>query len=143
MASFNKVLIMGRLTRDPELRYTPSNTPVADFGFAMSEVFKNKAGETVEQTCFVDVVVWGRQAETTNEFLKKGSPAFIEGRLQFEQWETQQGEKRNKLKVRADRVQFLSSNKSESSENNKDQQDSSLNNEGDDPSDNELDAPPF
>ena len=99
MASFNKVLIMGRLTRDPELRYTPSNTPVADFGFAMSEVFKNKAGETVEQTCFVDVVVWGRQAETANEFLKKGSPAFIEGRLQFEQWETQQGEKRNKLKT--------------------------------------------
>ena len=97
MASFNKVLIMGRLTRDPELRYTPSNTPVADFGFAMSEVFKNKAGETVEQTCFVDVVVWGRQAETANEFLKKGSPAFIEGRLQFEQWETQQGEKRNKM----------------------------------------------
>ena len=112
MASFNKVLIMGRLTRDPELRYTPSNTPVADFGFAMSEVFKNKAGETVEQTCFVDVVVWGRQAETANEFLKKGSPAFIEGRLQFEQWETQLGEKRNNLKVRADRVQFLSSNKS-------------------------------
>ena len=143
MASFNKVLIMGRLTRDPELRYTPSNTPVADFGFAMSEVFKNKVGETVEQTCFVDVVVWGRQAETANEFLKKGSPAFIEGRLQFEQWETQQGEKRNKLKVRADRVQFLSSNKSESSENNKDQQDSSLNNEGDDSSDNELEVPPF
>ena len=139
MASFNKVLIMGRLTRDPELRYTPSNTPVADFGFAMSEVFKNKAGETVEQTCFVDVVVWGRQAE----FLKKGSPAFIEGKLQFEQWETQQGEKRNKLKVRADRVQFLSSNKSESSENNQDQQDSSLNNEGDDSSDNELEVPPF
>ena len=85
----------------------------------------------------------GRQAETTNEFLKKGSQAYLEGRLQFEQWETQQREKRNKLKVRADRVQFLSSNKSESSENNKDQQDSSLNNEGDDPSDNELDAPPF
>ena len=140
MASFNKVLIMGRLTRDPELRYTPSNTPVADFGFAMSEVFKNKAGETVEQTCFVDVVVWGRQAETTNEFLKKGSPAFIEGRLQFEQWETLQGEKRNKLKVRADRVQFLSSNKSESSENNKDQQDSTINN-NDDSSDNDLEAP--
>ena len=141
MASFNKVLLMGRLTRDPELRYTPSNTPVTDFGFAMREVFKNKAGETVEQTCFVDVVVWGRQAETANEFLKKGSPAFIEGKLQFEQWETQQGEKRNKLKVRADRVQFLSSNKSELSENNKDQQDSTINN-NDDSSDNDP-VPPF
>ena len=84
MASFNKVLLMGRLTRDPELRYTPSNTPVTDFGFAMSEVFKNKAGETVEQTCFVDVVVWGRQAETTNEFLKKGTVVLLSEKVYLE-----------------------------------------------------------
>jgi len=141
MASFNKVLLMGRLTRDPELRYTPSNAPVADFGLAVSEVFKNKAGETVEQTCFADIVVWGRQAETTNEFLKKGSPVFIEGKLQFEQWETQQGEKRNKLKIRADRVQFLSSNKSEASEDTKNNQNSSVDNLDKDSSDDDLIVP--
>ena len=109
MASFNRVMLMGNLTRNPELKYTPSGTAVTDLGLAVNESLKNKAGETVEQTCFVDVVVWGRQAETASEFLKKGSPAFIEGRLQFDQWENQEGEKRSKLRVRAERVQFLSS----------------------------------
>ena len=109
MASFNRVMLMGNLTRNPELKYTPSGTAVTDLGLAVNESFKNKAGETVEQTCFVDVVVWGRQAETASEFLTKGSPAFIEGRLQFDQWENQEGEKRSKLRVRADRVQFLNS----------------------------------
>lgn len=109
MASFNKVLLMGNLTRNPEIRYTPSGTAVADLGLAVNENFKNKAGETVESTCFVDVVVWGRQAETTSEYLHKGSPVFIEGRLQLDQWESQQGEKRSKLRVRAERVQFLGS----------------------------------
>jgi single-strand DNA-binding protein len=107
MASFNRVLLMGNLTRNPEIRYTPSGTAVADLGLAVNENFKNKAGETVEQTCFVDVVVWGRQAETAAEYLQKGSPVFVEGRLQLDQWENQQGEKRSKLRVRADRVQFL------------------------------------
>ena len=107
MASYNKVLLMGNLTRNPEIRYTPSGTAVADLGLAVNENFKNKAGETVEQTCFVDVVVWGRQAETSAEYLQKGSPVFVEGRLQLDQWENQQGEKRSKLRVRADRVQFL------------------------------------
>ena len=119
MASFNRVMLMGNLTRNPELKYTPSGTAVTDLGLAVNESFKNKAGETVEQTCFVDVVVWGRQAETASEFLTKGSPAFIEGRLQFDQWENQEGEKRSKLRVRAERVQFLSSgasNKNNSSE---------------------------
>ena len=82
---------------------------MADLGLAVNESFKNKAGETVEQTCFVDVVVWGRQAETASEYLHKGSPVFVEGRLQFDQWENAQGEKRSKLRVRADRVQFLGS----------------------------------
>ena len=109
MASFNRVMLMGNLTRNPELKYTPSGTAVTDLGLAVNESFKNKAGDTVEQTCFVDVVVWGRQAETASEFLRKGSPAFIEGRLQFDQWENQEGEKRSKLRVRAERVQFLSS----------------------------------
>ena len=109
MASYNRVLLMGNLTRNPEIRYTPSGTAVADLGLAVNESFKNKAGETVEQTCFVDVVVWGRQAETASEYLHKGSPVFVEGRLQLDQWESQQGEKRSKLRVRADRVQFLGS----------------------------------
>jgi single-strand DNA-binding protein len=109
MASYNRVLLMGNLTRNPEIRYTPSGTAVADLGLAVNENFKNKAGETVEQTCFVDVVVWGRQAETASEYLHKGSPIFVEGRLQLDQWESQQGEKRSKLRVRADRVQFLGS----------------------------------
>ena len=109
MASYNRVLLMGNLTRNPEIRYTPSGTAVADLGLAINENFKNKAGETVEQTCFVDVVVWGRQAETSAEYLQKGSPVFVEGRLQLDQWENQQGEKRSKLRVRADRVQFLGS----------------------------------
>ncbi len=109
MASYNRVLLMGNLTRNPEIRYTPSGTAVADLGLAVNENFKNKAGETVEQTCFVDVVVWGRQAETSAEYLHKGSPVFVEGRLQLDQWESQQGEKRSKLRVRADRVQFLGS----------------------------------
>ena len=89
---------------------------MAELGFAVSDNYKNKAGELVEQTCFVEVVVWGPQAESIGEYLRKGSPALIEGRLQFDQWENQQGEKRSKLRVRADRVQFLGSRKSENSE---------------------------
>lgn len=107
MANYNRVILVGRLTRDPEVRYTPSGAAVAEIGLAVSESFRNKAGEMVEQTCYVDVVVWGRQAETTGEYMRKGSPVLIEGRLQLDQWETQQGEKRSKLRVRADRVQFL------------------------------------
>ncbi len=107
MASYNRVVLMGNLTRDPELRYTPSDKAVVDLGLAVGEKFKNKAGETVDKPCFVDVVVWGRQAETANEYLRKGSTVLVEGRLQFDQWESQKGEKRSKLRVRADRMQFL------------------------------------
>lgn len=108
MTALNRVIIAGNLTRDPEVRYTPSGTAVGDVGVAISESYRNKAGELVETTCFVDVEVWGRQAETTAEYLSKGSPVLIEGRLRLDQWENQQGEKRSRLKVRADRVQFLS-----------------------------------
>lgn len=114
MASFNRVLLMGNMTRDPEVRYTPTGTAVADLGLAVNESYKNKAGEMVENTVFVDVVVWGRQAETAAEYLRKGSPVFVEGRLQLDQWESPQGEKRSKLRVRADRVQFLGGSRSES-----------------------------
>ncbi|MFA5688477.1 MAG: single-stranded DNA-binding protein [Kiritimatiellales bacterium] len=109
MSTLNRVFLMGNLTRDPEVRYTPSGTAVGELGMAVNESYKNKAGETVESTVFVDVEVWARQAETCAEYLRKGSPVFIEGRLKLDQWENQQGEKRSKLRVRADRVQFLGS----------------------------------
>jgi single-strand DNA-binding protein len=109
MPSLNRVLLAGNLTRDPEVRYTPSGTAVAELGLAINESFRNKEGELKETTCFVDIEVWGRQAETSGEYLSKGSPVLVEGRLKFEQWENQQGEKRSKLRVRGDRVQFLGS----------------------------------
>ncbi len=111
MGSSNFVLLMGNLTRDPEVRQIPSGMTVADLGVAVSEKYKNKAGELVETVCFVDVVVWGRLAETCGQYLKKGSPVLLEGKLQLDQWTDKEGEKRSKLRVRADRVQFLSSNR--------------------------------
>ncbi len=106
MASLNKVFLMGNLTRDPEVRYTPSGAAVGDLGMAVSRKFKSSDGETREETCFVSVTVWGRQAETCAEYLKKGSPAMVEGRLKFDSWE-KDGKKFNKLTVTAERVQFL------------------------------------
>lgn len=108
MGSLNRVFLMGNLTRKPELRHTPAGLAVADLGVAVSDTYKNKAGELVESTCFADVVVWGRQAETCEQFLSKGAPVVVEGRLQFDQWQTDSGEKRSRLRVRADRVQFVS-----------------------------------
>ena len=107
MANLNKVFLAGNLTRDPEVRYTPTGTAVSDLGLAINDSFKTKTGELKESTTFVDVVVWGRQAETCGEYLAKGSPVLVEGRLQLEQWQTENGEKRSRLKVHADRVQFL------------------------------------
>ncbi|MBM4151991.1 MAG: single-stranded DNA-binding protein [Kiritimatiellaceae bacterium] len=109
MTTLNRVFLMGNLTRDPEVRYTPSGTAVGDLSLAINENYKNKAGETVESTVFVEVEVWSRQAETCAEYLFKGSPVFVEGRLKLDQWTNQQGEKRSKLRVRADRVQFVGS----------------------------------
>ena len=108
MASLNKVLLIGNLTRDPELRYIPSGTAVAKFGLAVNREYTDKgSGEKKENTCFVDVTVWGRQAETCNQYLSKGRPVFLEGRLEFSSWETKEGDKRSKLEVVAERVQFL------------------------------------
>ena len=106
MASFNKVLLMGNLTRDPELRFTSNGSALAKFGLAVNR--KYKAGEEwKEEVCFVDITVWGKQAENCAEYLSKGRPVFIEGRLQFSSWETDDGQKRNKLEVVANSVQFL------------------------------------
>jgi len=106
MASFNKVLLMGNLTRDPELRFTSNGSALAKFGLAVNR--KYKAGEEwKEEVCFVDITVWGKQAENCAEYLSKGRPVFIDGRLQFSTWETDDGQKRNKLEVVANSVQFL------------------------------------
>lgn len=107
MASVNKVLLMGNLTRDPELRYTPGGMAVANLGMATNRVYKGKDGEKKEEACFVRVVVWGRQAETCGQYLTKGSSLFVEGRLQSRSWETEDKQKRSTLEVVASNVQFL------------------------------------
>jgi len=112
MASLNKVLLMGNLTRDPELRYIPSGTAVAEFGLAINREYQDKgSGEKKEDVCFVDITVWGKQAEICNQYLTKGRPVFVEGRLQFDSWEGKEGEKRSKLRVVGERVQFLGGRK--------------------------------
>ncbi|QPJ66169.1 MAG: single-stranded DNA-binding protein [Candidatus Nitrohelix vancouverensis] len=106
MASFNKVLLMGNLTRDPELRYTASGAAVASFGIAVNRKFK-QGDEWKDDVCFVDITVWGKQGENCAEYLSKGRPVFIEGYLRFSSWEGDGGQKRNKLDVTANTVQFL------------------------------------
>ena len=106
-ASLNKVLLIGNLTRDPELRYVPSGTAVATFTVAVNRVYTSQAGEKKEEVAFIKIVVWGRRAEVCGEYLSKGSPVFIEGRLQSRSWEGQDGQKRSATEVIADNVQFL------------------------------------
>ena len=107
MASFNKVILMGNLTRDPELRQTPSGAKVAELRLAVSETWRDKSGQSKEVTCFVDVVVWEKLAELCQQYLAKGRPVLVEGRLQMDEWKNQQGEARSKLRVRADVVKFV------------------------------------
>lgn len=106
MASLNKVLLLGNLTRDPELRYTPSGTAVSTFGLAVNRRYKQN-DEWKDEVCFVDIVCFGKQAENCTEYLNKGSLAFIEGRLQWRSWEGEDGQKRSKHEVVASNVQFL------------------------------------
>lgn len=107
MANFNKVFLIGNLTRDPELKYTPNGTAVTEFGIAVNRSYTSVSGEKKEDVCFVSISVFGRKAEVANEYLKKGSPIFIEGRLRFDSWETQDGQKRNRLSVVGENFQFL------------------------------------
>ena len=107
MANLNKVFLIGNLTRDPELRYIPSGTAVASFGLATNRTYKTSSGEKKQEVCFVRVVLWGRTAEVCGEYLSKGSPVFVEGRLQYRAWDSPNGEKRSTLEVRAERIQFL------------------------------------
>ena len=107
MASFNKVMLMGNLTRDPELRFIANGSAVASFGLAVNRKFK-QGDEWKDDVCFVDITVWGKQGENCAEYLSKGRPAFVGGYLKFSTWESE-GKKRNKLEVVANTVQFLGS----------------------------------
>ncbi len=106
MASYNRVILVGNLTRDIELKYTPGGTAVTDIGMAVNDRRKTASGEWVDETTFVDVTLWGRTAEVASEYLSKGSPILVEGRLKLDTWETD-GQKRSKLRVVCDRMQML------------------------------------
>ncbi len=110
MASFNKVILMGNLTRDPELRFTPQGTAVAKLGLAVNRTWKTETGETKEDVLFIDVEAFSRQAETIGQYLKKGSPILVEGRLRLDTWDDKQtNQKRTKILVTAENVKFLGS----------------------------------
>ncbi|MBU1261630.1 single-stranded DNA-binding protein [bacterium] len=107
MRGYSKAIIMGNLTRDPELRYIPSGTAVANFTVAINRTYKDSSGETREETSFLPVVVWGKQAENCNQYLKKGKPVFIDGDLRQRSWEDKEGQKRSIVEIHAFSVQFL------------------------------------
>ena len=106
MANLNRVILLGNLTKDPEIRYTPAGMAVGDLRLAINRRYKTADGENRDETCFVGVTVWGRQAETSGQYLSKGSPVLIEGRLKYDEWE-KDGQKHNRLTVVAERVQFV------------------------------------
>ena len=106
MASFNRVILLGNLTRDIELKYTANQTAVTDIGLAVNDRRKTANGEWVEETTFVDVTLWGRTAEIASQYLSKGAPVFIEGRLKLDTWESE-GQKRSKLRVVGERMQLI------------------------------------
>ena len=108
MPSFNKVIIMGNLTRDVEIRHTNGNTAVGNFGVAINNKYKSKDGQQKEETTFVDCTAWGKTAETMAQYLSKGRPVFIEGRLKLDEWE-KDGQKRSKLQVVVDKFEFIDS----------------------------------
>ncbi len=110
MASLNKVMLIGNVTRDPEIKYTPKGSAVADLGLAINRSYTNQSGEKVEEVTYVDVELWGRLAEIAGEYAKKGRPIFIEGRLRIDSWEDKQsGQKRSRLKVVGEGLQLLGS----------------------------------
>ena len=108
MANLNKVLLLGNVTRDPEVRYTPKGSAVCDLGVAVNRAYTTDSGEKHEEVTFVDVTLWGRTAQVASEYLKKGRPVFIEGRLQMDSWDDKQtGQKRTRLRVVAENMQLL------------------------------------
>lgn len=108
MASFNRVILVGNLTRDPELKYTAGNTAVSEIGLAVNDRRKSASGEWIDETTFVDITLWGRTAEVASEYLSKGSSVLIEGRLKLDSWESKEGQKRSKLRVVGEKMQMLS-----------------------------------
>lgn len=107
MANLNKVMLIGNMTRDPQLSYLPSQTPVVEFGVATTRKFKKQDGSQGEETCFVDCQMFGKRAEVVNQYFKKGDPIFVEGRLKFDSWTAQDGAKRSKLRVFVENFEFL------------------------------------
>jgi single-strand DNA-binding protein len=122
-ASLNKVMLMGNLTRDPELRFIPSGQGVTTFTIAVNRTYLSQSGEKKEEVSYIRIVVWGKRAEVCNEYLKKGSPVFVEGRLQSRSWEAQDGSKRSTIEVQAVNVQFLPRGGGKTSDENQDFQD--------------------
>ena len=109
MSSYNKVILLGNLTRDPQLSYTPNQTAVVDFGMATNRRWKGQDGTERNETCFVDCRMFGRRAEVVNKYFKKGSQMFLEGRLTFDSWQAQDGSKRSKLRVTVENFEFVGS----------------------------------
>jgi len=110
MANLNKVMLIGNLTRDPEMKYTPKGTAIAEIGLAVNRNYTTESGEKREEVTFIDITLWGRTAEVVGEFCKKGRPIYVEGRLQLDSWDDKQtGQKRSKLKVVGDAIQLLGS----------------------------------
>lgn len=107
MITLNKVFLVGNLARDPDLRHTPSGTPVTEFRLAVSDSYTTSSGEKHDRTCFIDVVSWRKLAESCAEYLKKGSPVFVEGRLEQDTWTTGDGQRRSRIRVVAYSVQFI------------------------------------
>lgn len=107
MASFNRVILAGNLTRDPQLSYTPSNTPVCEFGIATNRRFRDKDGNQRDEVCYVDLQAFGRTAETINQYFQKGRPILVEGRLRYRDWTNKEGQKRNKLDVLVETFTFI------------------------------------
>jgi len=107
MANYNKVILIGNLTREPQLSYLPSQTPVVEFGMAINRVFKKQDGSEGKETCYVDCQMFGKRAEVVNKYFKKGDPIFVEGRLKFDQWNAQDGSKKSKLRVFVENFEFV------------------------------------
>ncbi len=116
MATLNKVFLIGNLTRDVDLKYIPSGPAVANFGLAVNRTYTNSDGEKVDDVCYIDVVAWNRLAEVAGEYLSKGRPIFVEGRLQMDSWEQEDGQKRSKLRVVAQNIQFLGGSRDDDSQ---------------------------
>jgi len=115
MANLNKVLLIGRLTRDPEVRYIPSGAGVTEFGLAVNRYYNSQSGERKEDTCYLEVSAWGRLGETVKNYLTKGRQVFVEGHLTYSEWQNQEGKKRSRIRVTADNIQFLDSGRADGS----------------------------